>query len=394
MNSITAFALLAPLLTLALTLTVPPIAVHQSAETPTTSSFAAVLNAQDQARRALYDTIGPSLLSVTSYVKVPEGADREGRWAVADESPYMGYARHLVASGILIDNDGTVLCCRTPLTVENDTFAAIVDVETSAGARFDAELIASEPTINLAVIKIKLQSGQTLGDLRPARIGTTRSIELGDTVFAAADPFGASRTFAPGVVMALPTAACYQSDLTGSFIHCSMSIAPGAVGGALINPSGEVIGMLVPPPSLDPLARPEPHGYDTFVMQIETAIGVGEALKTKRTNDSPWLGFSVLSQDELRSSLRDAAKFAAITRPEHGLYINDLYDPSPASKAGVQPGDFVVAVSGRPIVSVVDFQQALYYFSGTNVPIRFFRDGKERTLVMQIERRPPAANRE
>jgi S1-C subfamily serine protease len=47
----------------------------------------------------------------------------------------------------------------------------------------------------------------------------------------------------------------------------------------------------------------------------------------------------------------------------------------------------------RPIRSVVDFQQSLYYFSGTKVPIRFVRDGVERTLVVQIERRPPDANR-
>lgn len=381
-------------LPLLLAIALHPCAPDQPVSSDPSPSFAAVLAAQDDARRSLYRAIEPSIVSITSYIKVPEGVVLEGRWAIADESPYIGYARHRVASGILIDEEGTILCCRTPLTLENDTFAPIVDVETSAGARFDAELIASEPTINLAVVRIKRQPGETLGDLRPARFGSTSSIELGDTVFAVADPFGASRTFAPGVVMALPTAACYQSDLTGSFIHCSMSIAPGAVGGALVNPAGEVVGMLVPPPSLDPLARPEPHGYDTFVMQIETALGVGQALTTKRTNDSPWLGFSVLSQTELKATLRDLARYDAIMRPEQGLYINDVYDPSPASKAGVRPGDFLIEMGGRPIASVVDFQQALYYFSGSNVPIRFVRDGKERTLVMRIERRPPAANRE
>lgn len=353
-----------------------------------------VLVSQDGARKALYDKIAPSIVTVTSYIKVPEGTVLEGRWKVADESPYLGYAREHVATGIMIDEKGLVLCCRTPLTLADDTFAPIVDVETSSGLRFDAELIASEPTINLALVQIKLQEGQTLGDLVPATIGKTETIELADTVFAVADPFGAARTFAPGVVMALPTAACYQSDLTGSFIHCSMSISPGAIGGALVNPKGEVIGMLVPPPSLDPLARPEPRPYTTFAMQIETALGVGEALKTKRSNDSPWVGFSVLAFEELRRKLGDDAKFATIHRPEHGLYIDDVFDPSPASGAGVKPGDFVLEINGRKIMSVVDFQQALYYFSGTKVPIRFFRDGKETTLVVEIARRPSAANRE
>ena len=367
----------------------------QSAPTaPVPPSVAESLTAQDAARKAIYDKIAHSIVTVTSYIKVPDGTPLEGRWKIADESPYIGYAREHVASGILIDDKGLVLCCRTPLTLADDTFAPIVDIETSSGLRFDAELIASEPTINLALVQIKLQEGQTLGDLAPATIGKTETVELADTVFAAADPFGAARTFAPGVVMALPTAACYQSDLTGSFIHCSMSISPGAIGGALLNAKGEVIGMLVPPPSLDPLARPEPRPYTTFAMQIETALGVGEALKTKRTNDSPWLGFSVLSFDELKRKLNDDGKFGALQKPAHGLYIDDVFDPSPATAAGVKPGDFVLEISGRKIMSVVDFQQALYYFSGTKVPIRFFRAGVETTLIVEIARRPAAANRE
>ena len=355
--------------------------------------FAAVLGAADAARRELHASIEHSIVSITSYERVPEGAVLEGRWKVADESPHPGFARHLVASGIVLDDQGTILCCRTPLTLPDDTFVPLIDVETSAGARFDAELLASEPTINLALVRIKLEPGQSLGEIRPARFGKASSVQIGDTVFAVGDPFGGSRTFAPGIVMALPTAACYQSDLTGSYVHCSMAIAPGAVGGALVDVRGEVVGLLVPPPSLDPRERPTPHAFDTFAMQIETALGVGEALRTKRSNDSPWLGFSVLSLDELRRKLRDEAAFTAIGKPEHGLYIDDVYDPSPASKAKIEPGDFVVAIGGRPIGSVVDFQQCLYHFSGTKVPIQIFRDGRARTVVIQIERRPPAANR-
>ncbi|MBL9148865.1 MAG: serine protease [Phycisphaerae bacterium] len=354
---------------------------------------AATLRAADVARRELMRAVAPSIVSITAYERVPDGVAYEGRWKLADESPHPQHARRTVASGIVLDDEGTILCCRSPLTLEGDTFAPVVDVESADGVRFDAEILASEPTINLAILRIRRQDGQSLGDLRPARFGKARSVAIGDTVFAVGDPFGASRTFAPGIVMALPTAACYQSDLTGSFIHCSMAIAPGAVGGALITPDGEVVGMLVPPPSLTPTDRPAPHAYDTFAMQIETALGVGEALRAKRTNDSPWLGFSVLALPELQQRMRDAAAFEAIVKPEHGLYVDDVFDPSPASKAGIRPGDFVLEIGGRRIASVVDFQQSLYYFSGTNVPITFFREGETRTIVTKIERRPPAANR-
>ncbi len=356
-------------------------------------AFAEVLGAHDAARKALHAKVAPSIVTVTSYLKVPPGTLIDGKWKIADESPYKGYMRQQVASGILLDDTGLVLCCRSPLALDDGSFAPLVDVETSSGYRFDAELIASEPTINLALVQIKLSDGQTLGDLVPATIGRGETVEIGDTVFAAADPFGATRTFAPGVVMALPTAACYQSDLTGSFVHASMSISPGAIGGALVNTRGEVIGMLVPQPSLDAVERTVPETHTTFAMQIETAIGVGQALKVKRTNDSPWLGFSVLSFDEMRRKMNDDAKFDAIEKPEHGLFIDDVYDPSPASKAGIRPGDVILSISDTKIVSVVDFQQALYYFGGTKVPVRFFRDGNEIMKIMEVEKRPTAANR-
>jgi len=366
----------------------------QTAQPPAPApSFAEILEAQDAARRALYAKVAPSIVTVTSYLKVPPGTLLEGKWKIADESPYKGYMRQQVASGILLDDKGLVLCCRSPLALDDGTFAPLVDVETSSGYRFDAELIASEPTINLALVQIKLGEGQTLGDLVPATIGRGETVELGDTVIAAADPFGATRTFAPGVVMALPTAACYQSDLTGSFIHASMSISPGAIGGALINTRGEVIGMLVPQPSLDAIQRTVPETHTTFAMQIETAVGVGEALKVKRTNDSPWLGFSVLSFDEMQRKMNDDAKFGAIQKPANGLFIDDVFDPSPASKAGIAPGDIILSISDTKIVSVVDFQQALYYFGGTKVPVRFFREGKEFMKIMEVEKRPVAANR-
>ena len=346
-----------------------------------------------KAMRALCEKVTPSIVTVTSYQKVPEGVFREGQWQIAEESPYPGFMRNRVASGILISEDGTIICCRSPLLLDDGGFTEMVDVETSWGARYDAELLASEPTIDLAVIRLKLREGEGLGELRVATIGSVDLLEQGDPVFAAADPFGSSRTFAPGIIMALPTAACYQADLTGSFIHGSMAVSPGAVGGALVNGAGEVVGMIVPAPTLESTQPAVPETFVTYAMQIQTALAVGEALKTKRTHESPWLGFSVLSFEEMRRRLGDGATYEAMAKPEFGLYIDDLFDPSPASKAGVEVGDFVVEINGVEIRSVVDFQQTLYYFSGVRVPVRFFRDGEEYLKLMTIERRPPEANR-
>jgi S1-C subfamily serine protease len=101
----------------------------------------------------------------------------------------------------------------------------------------------------------------------------------------------------------------------------------------------------------------------------------------------------VLNLRELKAKLRDDAAFGALTKPEHGLYVDDVFSPSPASREGIRVGDFVTEINGSKISSVVDFQQALYYFAGTRVPVRIFRDGKVLTPMVAIETRPPEANR-
>jgi len=372
--------------------TQPPVAAA-TAPTPQAQSAAGPFDTANADLRAVNAAVRPAVVTVTAYEPVPEGVAYDGRWAIADESPYPGFARMNVSSGFVASADGTVLCCYTPLTFPNGSLVERVDVEAADGSRFDAELVAAEPTINLAVLRIKPIADGSFGSLSPIVPGSVDDLEIGDAVFAVADPFGSSRTFAPGVIMALPTAACYQADLTGSFIHGSMAIAPGAVGGILVNGAGQTVSMLVPPPSTDAAARPEPQSHVTLAMQVQTALGVAEALKTKRSTESPWVGFSVLSAAELRRKMNDQAAFDALVKPANGLYIDDVYDPSPASAAGVKVGDWITTMNTTTIHGVVDFQQSLYYFAGAQVPARIFRDGKEMTITLRIEKRPAEANR-
>ena len=393
----TALALLAAL--------VPQVQRTARAEAmPAAATAAAAVAADDRAdptdlfaalaaaNRALERKVRPSVVSVITYLKYPEDRARpEGEWEIEDEEVHPGHERAVVSSGF-VAADGTILCCRTPLNNPLGGFADIIEVESSEGNRYIAEVVGSEPTINIAVLRPKFASNQKGADLVPARIGKVEPLDTGEPVFAFGDPYGSSRTFAPGAVMAMPAAACYQADLTGSFIHASMAVDPGTVGGPLVNRMGEVVGLIVPPPSFDPLARPAPLPQVTYAMQIDTVLGVGEAIVKKRSNVSPWMGFSVLSKAELEGRI-GSASFAALAKPEHGIAIDDVYTPSPATKAGVRKGDFLLSVNGVKILSVVDFQQSLYYFAGVQVPIEVFRDGEVKSLLIQIEQRPVEANR-
>jgi len=256
-----------PLLPFAICLAAP-IAASSTPFGPTTQDA-------DLAERML-----TSVVSVTSYRRVPTTPSPTGRWELADESPFPGFMRNVVATGMVVSADGTILCCRSPLLTDEGGLAEVVDIELSTGTRYEAEILASEPTINLAVLKVKWPAGTTApGELTVIDRASSDALRPADRVVAIGDPFGSARTFAPGVVMAMPATACYQSDLTGSLIHASMAIAPGAVGGALVDNAGKVVGMLVPQPQLKPELRTEPLPYVTYAMPLDTAFGVAEALK-------------------------------------------------------------------------------------------------------------------
>lgn len=368
--------------------------VPRAVTIPAVESASAPLAGPAASDAELAERMLTCVVSVTSYRRVPTTPSPTGRWELADESPFPGFMRNVVATGMVISADGTVLCCRSPLLTDEGGLAEIVDIELSTGTRYEAEILASEPTINLAVLRVKWPEGTTApGELTVIERGSADRLRPADRVIAIGDPFGSARTFAPGVVMALPATACYQSDLTGSLVHASMAIAPGAVGGALLDGAGKVVAMLVPQPQLSPEVRTDPLPYVTYAMPLETAFGVAEALKAKRTNDSPWMGFSVLSREELRARVGDAA-YDAMPKPDYGIYVDDMYTTGPGAKSGVQRGDFLMEVNGARIVSVVDFQQALYYnFGGTPVQIKVARAGNVIPLMIRIERRPADANR-
>jgi S1-C subfamily serine protease len=128
----------------------------------------------------------------------------------------------------------------------------------------------------------------------------------------------------------------------------------------------------------------------TQILPINLVLNLFEALKVARSHRSPWLGVSVLELPLLRQRL--AARASAARIPRTGVYVDDVFDPSPASRAGVRPGDFLVALGGHDVRSVGDFQRWLYVLGiDTDVELGLVRDGQPVQAVARIEVRPPAA---
>jgi serine protease Do len=340
----------------------------------------------------------PGVVGVSSYVRDPAWTreklqtEQGPGWVEAhiEELLYPGFRPLRHASGFLASEDGDVLSCDHVLRRPDGKLADAVGIELYDGRYVLGEIVGSEPTVGLAVLRIAPPADARKLGLRPLPFGDGEAVGVGHWAIALGDPPGPGRTYATGVVSAPPARQCYQAQLAATLLQTSITLPPGAYGGPVVDIHGSVIGMSVPPPSGAAAAEPaSPVPGLHHALPIGLARTLLEALGKAHGDRSPWLGVSVLEPAELR---RRPDLPRGIVFPRTGVYIDDVFEPSPAARAGVRPGDFLVRIAESRLFSVADFQKALYLHGiGGAVTLEVFRDGRTRELEVTIEERPAAA---
>ena len=340
------------------------------------------------------DRVFPFVMGVSSYVRDPDWTPeklrltRDDRWMAANQEAlrYPGFRPSRAGSGLLVDQEGYVLSCDHLLRDEHDALAPLVDVELADQSHVTASIVGAEPTIDLAVLRIgdttklpPLPSGLELGD--------SDRIDAGHWAIALGDPPGPERVFRVGMVSSSPQRQCYQEQLSATGLQTSLDVPPGGLGGPVVDILGHVIGLSVQPPRAAGTAIQAPAA-GSFTLPINLVANLLEALKVSQSRSSPWLGISVLET----ASFRRRPEAVSVTIPPSGVYVDDVFDPSPASRAGVRPGDFLLALGGHELRSVGDFQTWLYELGiGTDVKLRLLRNGAPLEVVAPIEVRPESA---
>ena len=343
----------------------------------------AVMQRVEVVLEGLATRVTPSVVNVRRFVLDQAWwaeqleARRAGGWRVVvrrdlahpEHRPLRG------ASGFILSADGYILTLRRavvdPQTGEAAPFVE-VDIQTQP---YPAKVVSLEPTLDLAILKI--DSPDPLPFLRFGDSGKSRP---GHWAITFGDPDGPERTLIPGFVANSPARECYQDDMTATYMQTSQVAPDGALGGPIVNLRGEVIGVSarVGASGADSLS---PRGSN-FAMPSNIAGAIFQAMLMRESKESPWLGISVLAlNDTLRRKLG-----ATIT----GIYIDNVFDPSPASRLGILVGDVLRAMDDRPIANVHDFQRILYELgAGSRVRLGVVRAGKRMELQATIERRPP-----
>jgi S1-C subfamily serine protease/mono/diheme cytochrome c family protein len=328
------------------------------------------------------EKVFPGIVGVSVYEKPGERGDPRGGWSVGDPEDrlYPGFARTRSWTGLLVTADGDVLTSADGLADRNAVpQSRIVDVELAGNIHARARVVGVEPTIDLAVLKVIPPI-----PIRPVVIGDSDDVRVGHWAIAVGDPPGPERAFAPGTISGRPERECYQEHRTSTLLQTSIVMNAPGFGGPLVNIRGEVVGLTIPAPGTTP---PElgTARRSVSALPINLAMTIYRALKVRESDRSPWIGISV---SELSAERRRRIKSPPLT----GIVIDDVFTPSPASRAGVRAGDVLTKMDDHPIFAVADFQTWLYLLGiDSGVSLEIVRDGATLRRSLTIEDRPESA---
>ncbi|MFZ5662959.1 MAG: DegQ family serine endoprotease [Pseudomonadota bacterium] len=274
-----------------------------------------------------------------------------------------------LGSGFLISDDGYVLTNHHVVAGADE-----ITVLMSDRRELKAKLIGSDEQYDVALLKVE---GKGLPFLRAGNAGL---VKPGQWVIAIGSPFGLDHSVTAGIVSATGRANPYSGQQYVPFIQTDVAINRGNSGGPLLNTSGEVIG-------INSQIFSNSGGYMgvSFAIPIDIAMNAAEQLRATGRVSRGLLGVNVqpVGADEAEAfDLPDS----------RGALVADVSPGSAAEKAGIQRGDVIRAVNGRPVNTSSDLPPLIgAQRPGTRVTVTVFRDGRERDIAVVLDAAEEAA---
>ena len=261
-------------------------------------------------------------------------------------------------SGIIIgQNDTELLCVTNAHVIDGADTISVCFVD---GSAVEASVKGSDTDNDLAVISVKLSdiSDDTKSQIKVATIGDSSSLKVGEQVVAIGNALGYGQSVTSGIVSGLNR---QLDDSNISMIQTDAAINPGNSGGALLNMSGEVIGI-----NTAKAAATEVEGMG-YAISMSDAMPVIEELMTKTTREK----VSDENASYLGISARDISSdmSSAYGIPE-GIYVTSVASGSAAEKAGITEQSFITKFDGVSVSTVSALESRLeYYAAGETVEV-------------------------
>lgn len=288
------------------------------------------------------------------------GGSRKGR---GQERPQK---RTGLGTGFIVSEDGYIC---TNFHVVNGVDKVTVKIRSKT---YKAEVIGADERTDIALLKIKSSE-----KFKPAYLGDSSQVKVGDWAIAIGNPFGLEKTFTVGVVSATGRKDLDMMGGSQSHIQTDASINPGNSGGPLINIRGEVVG-------INRMIYSQSGGNMGigFAIPINTAKTILEQLKTNKKIKRGYIGVQIAPLTE------EYAKELGLKTPE-GALVGAVQDDGPAQKAGVQEGDVILKAADKKITNYGDLIELVEATSiGKTIKITVWRKGSETNLFVTVKERP------
>jgi len=270
-----------------------------------------------------------------------------------------------LGSGVVISPQGYVLTNNHVIETADEIEIAFAD-----GRKAEAKVVGTDPETDLAVVKINLQNlpAITLGNADQARVG--------DVVLAIGNPFGVGQTVTMGIISALGRNHLGINTFE-NFIQTDAAINPGNSGGALIDANGNLLGI-----NTAIYSRSGGSLGIGFAIPVTTVKDVMESIIATGQKVRGWIGV------EPQDITPELAESFGLTR-KSGAIIAGVLKGGPADKAGMRPGDILVAVEGKPVADTTDMLNLIAQLTpGNKAKMTVLRKTQESTIDVLVGKRP------
>jgi putative serine protease PepD len=311
-------------------------------------------------------------------------------------------------SGVILTSDGYVVTNTHVVTLDGATGDADIRVTTSDGRVYDAEVVGTDPTYDLAVIKLKDASGLT-----PIEFADSSKLNVGDETIAVGAPLGLANTVTTGIVSALnrsieiASSAAPEAPEDGdqggdeqqngeggpfffdfgqgrvpnqasqtisiAVIQTDAAINPGNSGGALVDSEGKLIGINV--------AIATAGGSSNESGSIGVGFSIPSSIAERITDEI--IADGEATHGLLGAMVRPAASVEGATMT--GAYLNEIVDGGAAADAGLEAGDIVTEFNGVPITDATDLTAQVRAAAGdSDATLTYVRDGESHTIELTL----------
>jgi len=271
-------------------------------------------------------------------------------------------------SGVVINADGYIA---TNNHVVEGADKDGIEVVLNDKSRYKARLIGTDPTTDLAVIKIDA------GDLTVAALGNSDNVQVGEWVLAIGNPLGLTSTVTAGIISAIGRNIRIINDSYGieNFIQTDAAINPGNSGGALVNMNGEVVGINTAIATTN--ARYQGYGFAVPVNLLKTVAA--DLIRDGKVRRG-YIGVQIQSIDATMANALGLERTA-------GVLVQSVVKGGAGEQAGLKEKDVILSVDGKETNEANELQSHIATrHPGDVVTLKVFRDGK--TLEKKVTLKP------